>query len=27
MPILSKDCVNHEVLREIVTQDYVKIQN
>jgi len=27
MPILSKDCVNHEVLREIITQDYVKIQN
>ena len=27
MPILSKDCVNHEILREIITQDYVKIQN
>lgn len=27
MPILTKDCVNHEILREIITQDYVKIQN
>ena len=27
MPISSKDCVNHEILREIITQDYVIIQN
>ena len=27
MPISSKDCVNHEILREIITQDYVRIQN
>ena len=27
MPTSSKDYVNHEVLREIITQDYVRIQN
>ena len=27
MPISSKDCVNHEILREIITQDYARIQN
>ena len=27
MPISSKDHVNHEILREIITQDYVRIQN
>ena len=27
MPLSSKDCVNHEILRENITQDYVRIQN
>ncbi len=27
MPISSKDCVNHEILREIIPQDYARIQN
>ena len=27
MPISSKDCVNHEILSEIITQDYARIQN